>query len=78
MRTKGLLLFAILLSTTMFAQQGTKNEPVSGKKVNNTLGVCMMGKTMQCNGVTISYIASEQGKMTPAYGACWVLRRSAS
>ena len=68
MRTKGLLLFAILLSTTMFAQQGTKNEPVSGKKVNNTLGVCMMGKTMQCNGVTISYIASEQGKMTPAYG----------
>ena len=68
MRTKGLLLFAILLSTTMFAQQVTKNEPVSGKRVNNTLGVCMMGKTMQCNGVTISYIASEQGKMTLAYG----------
>lgn len=68
MRTKGLLLFTILLSATMFAQQGTKNEPVSGKKVNNTLGVCMMGKTMQCNGVTISYIASEQGKMALAYG----------
>ena len=68
MRTKGLLLFTILLSTTMFAQQGTKNEPVSGKKVNNTLGVCMMGKTMQCNGISMSYLASEQGKMALAYG----------
>ena len=69
MRNKGLLLFAILLSTTMFAQQGTKNEPVSGKKVNNTLGVCLMGKTMQCNGISMSYIASEQGKMGFAFGA---------
>ena len=68
MRTKGLLLFAILLSTTMFAQQVTKNEPVSGKRVNNTLGVCMMGKTMQCNGISMSYLASEQGKMALAYG----------
>ena len=68
MRTKGLLLFAILLSTTMFAQQVTKNEPVSGKRVNNTLGVCMMGKTMQCNGISMSYIASEQGKMGFAFG----------
>ena len=68
MRTKGLLLFAILLSTTMFAQQGTKNEPDKGKRVNNTLGVCLMGKTMQCNGISMSYIASEQGKMGFAYG----------
>ena len=69
MRTKGLLLIAILLSTTMFAQQGTKNEPDNGKRVNNTLGVCLMGKTMQCNGISMSYIASEQGKMGFAFGA---------
>ena len=69
MKPKGLLLFAILLSTTMFAQQGTKNEPNKGKRVNNTLGVCMMGKTMQCNGISMSYIASEQGKMGFAFGA---------
>jgi len=64
MKHKALLL---LLSTTMFAQQGIKKEPVS-RRANNTLGVCMMGKTMQCNGITMSYLASEQGKMALAYG----------
>ncbi len=67
MKHKSLLLIALLLGTTAFAQQGTKDEPVS-RKVNNTLGVCMMGKTMQCNGITMSYLASEQGKMALAYG----------
>ena len=57
-----------MLGSTAFAQQETKNEPVSHKRVNNTLGVCMMGKTMQCNGVMMSYLASEQGKMGLAYG----------
>ena len=28
----------------------------------------MMGKTMQCNGISMSYIASEQGKMGFAFG----------
>jgi hypothetical protein len=28
-----------------------------------------MGKTMQCNGITVSYIASEQGEMGFAFGA---------
>ena len=37
MRTKGLLLFAILLSTTMFAQQGTKNE--KGRKAEWTFSI---------------------------------------
>ena len=64
MKHKALLL---LLSTTMFAQQGIKKEPVS-RRANNTLGVCMMGKTMQCNGITMSYLASEQGTMAIAYG----------
>lgn len=69
MKHKGLLLFALLLGTTMFAQQETKNGPASRKKVNNTFGVCLMGKTMQCNGVSMSYIASEQGKIGFAFGA---------
>lgn len=68
MKHKSLLLIALLLSTTAFAQQETQNEPVATKKVNNTLGVCLAGKTMQCNGVSMSYIASEQGKMGFAYG----------
>ena len=68
MKAKALLLIALLLGSTVFAQQETKNEPVSHKRVNNTLGVCMMGKAMQCNGVMMSYLASEQGKMGLAYG----------
>lgn len=68
MKTKALLLIALMLGSMAFAQQETKNEPVSHKRVNNTLGVCMMGKTMQCNGVMMSYLASEQGKMGLAYG----------
>ena len=68
MKIKVLLLIALLLGTTAFAQQETKNEPVSRKRVNNTLGISMMGKTMQCNGVMMSYLASEQGKMGLAYG----------
>ena len=67
MKHKALLLITLLLSTTMFAQQGIKKEPVS-RRANNTLGVCMMGKTMQCNGITMSYLASEQGTMAIAYG----------
>ena len=69
MKIKVLLLIALMLGFTAFAQQGTKNEPNKGKRVNNTLGVCMMGKTMQCNGITVSYIASEQGEMGFAFGA---------
>lgn len=68
MKHKSLLLIALLLGSTAFAQQETKKEPVSRKRVNNTLGVCMMGKTMQCNGISMSYIASEQGKMGFAFG----------
>lgn len=68
MKIKVLLLIALMLGFTAFAQQETKNEPVSHKRVNNTLGVCMMGKTMQCNGISMSYLASEQGKMALAYG----------
>ena len=68
MKHKSLLLIALLLGSTAFAQQETKKEPVSRKSVNNTLGVCMMGKTMQCNGISMSYIASEQGKMGFAFG----------
>lgn len=43
-------------------------ETMNTKRVNNTLGVSLMGKTMQCNGVTMSYVASEQGKMGSAFG----------
>ena len=68
MKIKVLLLIALMLGSTAFAQQGTKDEPVGSKRVNNTLGVCMMGKTMQCNGISMSYLASEQGKMALAYG----------
>ena len=62
MKTKALLLIALMLGSTAFAQQETN------KKVNNTLGISMMGKTMQCNGISMSYIASEQGTMALAYG----------
>lgn len=68
MKIKVLLLIALMLGSTAFAQQGTKDEPVGSKRVNNTLGICMMGKTMQCNGISMSYIASEQGKMGFAFG----------
>jgi hypothetical protein len=68
MKTKALLLIALLLSSTAFAQQETKNEPVSRKRVNNTLGISMMGKTMKCDGISMSYLASEQGTMAIAYG----------
>ena len=68
MKTKTLLLIVLLLSSTAFAQQETKNEPVSRKRVNNTLGISMMGKTMKCDGISMSYIASEQGTMALAYG----------
>ena len=68
MKIKVLLLIALLLGTTAFAQQETKNEPVSHRRVNNTLGISMMGKTTQCNGISMSYLASEQGKMGLAYG----------
>lgn len=67
MKHKLLLLISLLLGSTAFAQQETKKEPVS-RRANNTLGVCMMGKTMQCNGISMSYIASEQGKMGFAFG----------
>ena len=67
MKHKLLLLISLLLGTTTFAQQETKKEPVS-RGVNNSLGVCMTGKTMQCDGITMSYIASEQGKMGFAFG----------
>ena len=67
MKIKVLLLIALLLGSRAFAQQETKNDPIS-RRVNNTLGICMMGKTMQCNGISMSYIASEQGKMGFAFG----------
>jgi hypothetical protein len=67
MKHKSLLLIALLLGSTAFAQQETKNEPIS-RRVNNTLGVSLMGKTMLCNGINMSYIASEQGTMSLAYG----------
>jgi len=63
-----ILLFILLLNITTFAQQKTDNNSAGTNKINNTLGVCMMGKTMQCNGITMSYLASEQGKMALAYG----------
>lgn len=67
MKTKGLLLIALMLGSTAFAQQETQKELVT-RRVNNTLGISMMGKTMQCNGISMSYIASEQGTMALAYG----------
>lgn len=68
MKTKALLLIALMLGSTAFAQQETKNEPVSRKRVNNTLGISMMGKTMKCDGISMSYLAWEQGTMAIAYG----------
>ena len=59
-----IIIAALMCCLVSATAQQTKNT----KRVNNTLGICMMGKTMQCNGVTMSYIASEQGKMTLAYG----------
>lgn len=64
-----ILLFILLLNITTFAQQKTDNNSAGTNKINNTLGVNLMCKTMQCNGVTMSYIASEQGKMGLALGA---------
>lgn len=68
MHHKPLLFIAMLLSLSVFGQQETKNETVAPKRVNNTLGVCLSAKTMCCNGVSMSYIAAEQGKTGFAYG----------
>lgn len=68
MKTKALLLIALMLGSTAFAQQETQKEPVSRKRVNNTLGISMMGKTMKCDGISMSYLAWEQGTMAIAYG----------
>lgn len=68
MHYKPLLIIAMLLSLSAFGQQETLNETVAPIRVNNTLGVILSAKTMQCNGVSMSYIASEQGKMGFAYG----------
>ena len=61
---KSLIIAALMCCLVSATAQQTKNT----KRVNNTLGVCMMGKTMQCNGISMSYLASEQGKMALAYG----------
>ena len=60
-----MIIAALMCCLVSVTAQQTKNT----KKVNNTLGVCLMGKTMQCNGISMSYIASEQGKMGFAFGA---------
>ena len=62
---KRTLLFAALMCCIVTV---TAQENKSTRKVNNTLGICLMGKTMQCNGISMSYIASEQGKMGFAFG----------
>lgn len=67
MKTKALLLIALMLGSTAFAQQETQKEPVT-RRVNNTLGISMMGKTMKCDGISMSYLAWEQGTMAIAYG----------
>lgn len=59
-----MIIAALMCCLVSATAQQTKNT----KRVNNTLGVCMMGKTMQCNGISMSYIASEQGKMGFAFG----------
>jgi len=59
-----MIIAALMCCLVSATAQQTKNT----KRVNNTLGICMMGKTMQCNGISMSYIASEQGKMALAYG----------
>lgn len=68
MHYKPLLIIAMLLSLSAFGQQETKNETVAPKRVNSTLGVSLSAKTMYYNGISMSYIASEQGKMGFAYG----------
>lgn len=60
-----MIIAALMCCLVSVTAQQTKNT----KRVNNTLGVCLMGKTMQCNGISMSYIASEQGKMGFAFGA---------
>lgn len=67
MKNKAFLLFTLLLSTALMAQQENTTQ-VATKKASNTYGVCLMGKTMQCDGVTMSYIATEQAKMSFAFG----------
>ena len=67
MKTKALLFFTLLLNSILMAQQENTTQ-VSPKKANNTYGFCLMGKTMQCDGVTMSYIATEQAKMTFTLG----------
>ena len=59
-----MIIAALMCCIMSVTAQETKNT----KRVNNTLGVCFIGKTMQCNGVSMSYIASEQGKMGFAFG----------
>lgn len=39
----------------------------NGNKSNHAIGLSLMGKTFKCNGVSMSYLVSEQGTM--AFGA---------
>lgn len=65
---KKTLLFAVALLLCFSASAGSLiDDQPQGKRFNRYIGASLMGKTFKCNGVSMSYLISEQGTM--AFGA---------
>ena len=64
---KVLFLSAALLLCISISAENFSDNPSKEKKTNRAVGASLMGKTFQCNGVSMSYLIAEQGTM--AFGA---------
>lgn len=64
---KVLFLSAALLLCISISAENFSDNPSKEKKSNRAVGASLMGKTFQCNGVSMSYLIAEQGTM--AFGA---------
>ena len=61
-----LVAVALLVCVSASAGSLSDNQPKE-KRSNRSIGASLMGKTFKCNGVSMSYLISEQGTM--AFGA---------
>ena len=64
---KVLFLSAALLLCISISAENFSDNPLKEKKSNRAVGASLMGKTFQCDGVSMSYLIAEQGTM--AFGA---------
>jgi hypothetical protein len=58
------ILVAVALLVCVSASAGSLlDDQPQGKTFNRSIGASLMGKTFKCNGVSMSYLISEQGTM---------------